>query len=360
MRMRFGSLAFATLGALIPVHSIAAQQTKVVPHGMDHVQGQISCGFLFNRTDADFFLLYDANQITSGQAQLTGIDFRQGQQFTPLLQGYTKPFRVIAFTVPINAVATAALGSSVNVAAITGGAAGTVVFQGPVTFPTHAPLTLAPGPFDMNFPFSVPYAFDATQGNLLLRIQATDTTPVLGSYLIDAVAMSTGYGIVTDVEATGCASGATSVSLRTQNTSVVTGRSIDTTLTITPGVGALLVALSLDRADLDLTPFGLPGCASRVGPTVAVQTLLPAPPAVPHALWPVPAVPAFAGTALFTQAAALLPGGGPPAVSNTEGLLLASPVLSINKVVVFWTGSTWAQISAIELMPVVRLDGTFP
>src|SRR5215813_10687131 len=106
MRMRFGSLAFAALGAVIP-----AQQTKVVPAGMDHVQGQISCGFLFNRPDADFFLLYDANQITAGQAQLTGIDFRQGQQFTGLLAGFTKPYRVTAFTVPTNAAAIASLGS---------------------------------------------------------------------------------------------------------------------------------------------------------------------------------------------------------------------------------------------------------
>jgi hypothetical protein len=354
--MRSRTLVFAALGAVLP-----AQQTKVVPVGMDHVQGQISCGFLFNRTDADFFLLYDASQITAGQAQLTGIDFRQGLQGTPSLAGFTKPFRVTAFTVPINAAATAALGSPVNAAAITGGATGTVVFSGPVGFPAHVPLVLAPGPFDINLPFSVPYSFDATQGNLLLRIQATDATPVLGSYLVDAVAFSVGYGIVTDVEPTGCPNGAASVSLATANASVVAGRSIDTTLTVTPGVGALLVALSLDRADLDLTPFGMPGCTSRVGPTLALQTLLPAPPAAPHARWPVPAAAAFVGTALFTQAAALSPGGAPPALSNTEGLVVAASQPSIQKVVVFWTGSLWVQLSSsVELMPVVRLDGTFP
>jgi len=358
--MRFRSLLCAALGAGIPVHVIIAQQTKVVPAGMDQVQGQISCGFLFNRTDADFFLLYDASQITAGQAQLNGIGFRQGQQFTSLLAGFTKPYRVTAFTVPINAAATTGLGTPVNVTALTGGATGTVVFQGPVTFPTHSPLVLSPGPFDVNLPFSVPYTFDATQGNLLLRIQATDTTPAGGSYLVDAVAISAGYGIVTAVEATGCPSGAISVTLRTQNTSVVTGQSIDTAFTVTPGVGALLVALSLDRADHDLTPFGMPGCSSRVGPTVAVQALLPSPPTVPHALWPIPAGPAFVGTSLFTQAVALSPVGGPPALSNTEGLVLVSPLPQINKTVIFWTGSVYAQISAIELMPVVRLDGTFP
>src|SRR5262249_36778006 len=152
--------------------------------------------------------------------------------------------------VPINAAGTALLGSPVNVATVTGGAAGTVVFQGPVAFPQHLPLALAPGPFDINFPFSVPYSFDATQRNLLLRIQATDPTPVPASSQVGAVRMSGGLGIVTAVAATGCPSGATSVSIRTDNTSVVTGRSIDTTLTITPGVGAFLVALSLDRADV--------------------------------------------------------------------------------------------------------------
>ena len=200
--------------------------------------------------------------------------------------------------------------------------------------------------------------------NLLLRIQATDSTSVLGSFLVDAVAMSAGYGVVTAVEFTGCPSGATSVSLVTANASVVTGRSIDTTLTVSPGVGALLVALSLDRADLDLTPFGMPGCTSRVGPTVALQTLLPVPPAVPHALWPIPALSAFVGTPLFTQAAALSPGGAPPALSNTEGMRIgASQATPIKSTMVFWTGSLYMQLSSnirSELMPVVRLDGTFP
>src|SRR5262249_33681522 len=233
---------------------------------------------------------------------------------------------------------------------------------GPVTLPSHSPLTLAPGPFDINFPFSVPYSFDATQGNLLLRIQATDSTPTSGSYVVDAVAFSSGYGIVTDVEATGCPNGPTSVTPRRANAAGVPGQSIDTPFPVTPGVGALLVALSLDRADLDLTPFGMPGCTSRVGPTVAVQTLLPSPPAVPHALWPIPAAASLVGTPLFTQAAALTPGGAPPALSNTEGLRIgASQVTPIHSSMAFWTGSLYVQFTnSSELMPVVRLNGTFP
>jgi hypothetical protein len=341
--------------------ALAAQQTKVLPAGMDHVEGQVSLGFLFGRVDADFFLLYDAGQITTGQAQLTGIDFRQNQQASPVV-GFTKPYRVTAYTVPTNAAGMIALGSVVNVPAIVGSATGTVVMQSPVVLAARTSLSVAPGPFDINFPFSVPYPFDATQGNLLLRIQATDSTPVSGSYLVDAVAFSVGYGIVTDVEPTGCPNGAASVSLATANASVVAGRSIDTTLTVTPGVGALLVALSLDRADLDLTPFGMPGCTSRVGPTLAQQTLLPAPPAAPHALWPIPAAPAFVGTPLFTQAAALSPGGAPPALSNTEGLRIgASQATPIKATMAAWTGSLYVQFTnSLELMPVVRLDGTFP
>ena len=275
--MRFRSPAAAVLGA-----ALAAQQTKVLPAGMEHVEGQLALGLLFSRVDADFFLLYDADRITTGQAQLTGIDFRQNQQTAPVA-GFTKPYRVTAYTVPMNAAGMIALGSVLNTASIVGSATGTVVMQGPVVLPARTSLSVAPGPFDINFPFSVPYSFDATQGNLLLRIQATDSTPVPGTYPIDAFAFFAGYGIVSDADATGCPSGATSVSLLTADASVVAGRSIDTALTVSPGVGALLVALSLDRADLDLTPFGMPGCTSRVGPTVALQTLLPTPPAVPHA-----------------------------------------------------------------------------
>jgi hypothetical protein len=233
--------------------------------------------------------------------------------------------------------------------------------QSPVVLAAHTSLSVAPGPFDINLPFSVPYSFDATQGNLLLRIQATDSAPTPG-YPVDAVEFSVGNGIVTDVEALGCPSGATSVSLVTANASVVAGRSIDTTLTVTPGVGALFVALSLDRADLDLTPFGMQGCTSRVGSTFALQTLLPTPPAVPHARWPIPAAPAFVGTPLFTQAVALSPGGAPPALSNTEGLRIgASQATPIKATMAFRIGSLYVQFAnGSELMPVVRLDGTFP
>jgi hypothetical protein len=354
--MRFRSLAVAVLGA-----TLSAQQTKVLPAGMDRVEGQISFGFLFSRPDADFFLLYDADQVTTGQAQLTGLDFRQNQQTSPVA-GFTKPYRVTAYTVPMNAAGMIALGSVVSVATIVGSATGTVVMQSPVVLPARSSLSVAPGPFDINFPFSVPYTFDATQGNLLLRIQATDSTPVTSGYLIDAVAFSVGYGIVTDVESTGCPNGGASVSLATSNASVVAGRSIDTTLTISAGIGALLVGLSLDRADTDLTPLGMPGCTSRLGPTIAVQTVLPTPPVVPHAMWQIPAAPAFVGIPLFTQAAALAPGGGPPALSNSQGLRIgSSQVLPIKATMAFWTGSLYVQFANnSELVPVVRLGGTFP
>jgi hypothetical protein len=106
--MRFRSLAAAVLGA-----ALAAQQTKVLPAGMEHVEGQIALGLLFSRVDADFFLLYDADRITTGQAQLTGIDFRQNQQTSPVA-GFTKPYRVTAYTVPMNAAGMIALGWVLN------------------------------------------------------------------------------------------------------------------------------------------------------------------------------------------------------------------------------------------------------
>jgi hypothetical protein len=356
MPVRSCSLAVAVL-----VAALTAQQTRVVPARMDQIEGQISFGFPFDRPDADFFLLYDADQITTGQAQITGIDFRQDQH-TFSVAGFTKPYRVTAYTVPMNAAGMVALGSTPSFPAIVGSASGTVVMQGPVVLPAHSTLSLAPGPFDINLPFTVPYSFDATHGNLLLRIQATDSTPVAnGAYLIDAVAFFTGSGIVTDVQPTGCPSGAASVALATSIQSVVAGRSIGTTLTTSPGIGAVLVGLSLDRADLDLTPFGMPGCTSRLGPTIAVQALLSAPPAALNAFWPIPAAPAFVGTALFTQAAGLIPGDAPPAMSNSQGLRIGSSLaLPIKATMAFWTGNSYVQFATSgQIVPVVRFDGTF-
>ena len=45
---------------------------------------------------------------------------------------------------------------------------------------------MTPAPFSIAIPFTSPYVFDSTQGNLLLWIETTDQTPVPGLYRIDA------------------------------------------------------------------------------------------------------------------------------------------------------------------------------
>src|SRR5262245_29979448 len=169
------ALLVAGLGTVITA------QSKVVPPGLDIVPGTFVFPYPFSRVDGDMFVLYDADQITGGIATLTGIDFRIRQPGDGNV-GFTKPYRVTAYTVPTTALAMLLLGVNVDAPSLVNGVNGTLLFQGPVTLPANVTLPAAPAPFGINMPFTTPYVFDPTQGNLMLRVQATDSTPVPGIY----------------------------------------------------------------------------------------------------------------------------------------------------------------------------------
>jgi hypothetical protein len=353
------SLAAALLAALLP-----AQQHKVVPPGMDNVEGPSVYTYPFGRVDAGMYILCDADQVTTAPGIVTGLSFRASQQTTSTA-GYTKPYRVTAFTVAANAAAMTALGTPFDPNNVVAGAVGTVVFQGPLTLPPVGPLAVAPAAFNISIPFAVPFVFDGSQGNLLLLIETVDTTAVTGTYRVDAVQFRSTVieGIAAAIDAGGCAAGGATLTIATADASVVVGSAIDTTVTAsTAGAFSLAFgALGLDRADLDLSPLGLPGCTSRLGTNFVLQALVPAGGGFPHALWTIPASPAYVGTQLFTQAIAVPAAGAGIAVSNAQALRLGSNALPVIRAQsAFRVGTQWFQSTVGGLMPVVQLDGVFP
>jgi hypothetical protein len=351
-----------TLLVAVALGAALAAQSKVIPAGLDSVEGQFAFYYPFNRVDGDMFLLYDAEQVTGGLATLTGIDFRIRQPGFGTA-GFTKPYRVTAYVVPITALGMVQLGANVNAPALVSGVNGTVLFQGPVAFPANDTLPAAPAPFGINMPFTLPYVFDPTQGNLMLRIQATDTTPAPFAYPIDAVSFPYGStGGIASMIAAACGSGGGNVRSSTAGTSLTIGGSIDTTLTVSGTTfAAAFAVLGLDRADVDLTPYGMPGCTGRFGSAnFAVQALLAAP-TFPHVRWQVPNSPAYVGRVLVTQTFGLVVPQTTFAVSNAEALWIGSMTpRPVRIAAAVWTGAAWFQMTTGEVAPVVRFDGLIP
>jgi hypothetical protein len=351
--------------ALAAAAALPAQQTKVVPAGMDHVEGPSVYTYPFGRADGGAFVLYDASQITQSVAAITHMRFRPTQQ-TQTSPSYTKNYRVTAYTVTMNAATMAALGTPFDPNLVIGGATGTVVFLGPLVLPATAPLTVMPAPFSITIPFSPVLVFDSAQGNLLILVETADTNAVPGTYRIDAVQFRNSVieGTVADIDTGGCTAGGASLALSTAATSAVLGMSMDQTVTAS-AAGAFPVALaflSLDRQDTDLTTLGMPSCTARIGFNAAFQLLLETPGGHPHAFWPLPSTTSLEGTAVFTQVLGLPPNGtlNGAVVSNGQATRIGLNAFTpIRAQAAFRSSAGTFQGAGGQFVPVVQFEGAF-
>lgn len=340
---------------------LPAQQTKTVPNGFDLVEGPSMFTYPFGRVDAGLQVLSNADQVTLSSGVITAIRFRVTQQTTSSNAGYTKNYRVTAYTVATNAASMVA-----DLATNIGTATGTVVFNGPVTLPSSGPLLVAPAPFQVSMPCNPPYAFSGSQGNLLLLIETTDQGAVSGSYRIDSVTFRNTVveGIVADVDGAGCTAGVAALRITGNATQAVIGGNVDLTLTSTVP-GAFPVALScfaFDRPLTDLTPIGMPGCRSWLGALV-FQVLTETGGSYPHSVIAVPANPGLEGVQVFAQTLGL----PPPATlqgavsSNALAIRIGQQGLPVvRNQCAFRAAAGWFISGAGESLPIVQLEGVFP
>jgi hypothetical protein len=84
--------------------ALQAQQTKVIPQGMDFVEGPEVSTVPFSATTSGIQLLIEASQITQSVGVLNGIRFRPTQS-TQSSAGFTKNYQILAYTVPTTAAA---------------------------------------------------------------------------------------------------------------------------------------------------------------------------------------------------------------------------------------------------------------
>jgi hypothetical protein len=340
---------------------LPAQQTTVVPRGMADIEGSLVLTYPFGRADGAIQVLADADQVTLGQGLLTGIAFRQSQvTATQTYAAYSKNYRVTVYTVATTA-ATMVADLAVNV----GSATGTVVFQGQLNVPAVAPTVLQPAPFALQIPFSPPYVFDGSQGNLLLLVETADTAAVpSGSYRLDAEVFRTANieGLVAAIDPAGCVVQGSSLTLAATASTAIVGGGLTTNLTASSAAfPAALLGLSLVRQDTDLSVFGMTGCTSYIG-GFAFQVVLGGP-AYPTVTWNVPPRPALEGLPLFTQALGIAASGQLPdsAVSNALAIRIGSatnPTPHASSA--FRAGGNWSKGAAGDYLPIVQLQGVFP
>lgn len=356
---------FALATSLVLAIPLLAQQQKVLPPGMDHVEGPLVYTYPFGRADGAMQVLVDGDRLTLSQGVITGISFRPSQVTSAQVgTGYTKNYRITAYTVTRPASMMVA-DPVTNI----GGATGTVVFNGPVTLPGSGVLALQPAPFLIPMPFSAPYPFDGTQGNLLLLVETTDLTPVPSLYRIDAVNFRNTQitGLVSDIDLTGgCPGAGGSLSIVTSEAQAILGGVIDTTIT-SSATGAFPVALatlSLTWQPTDLTTFGLTGCTSFGGLGFALQFLLEnGGGGYPHALWNLPIDPIFEGVPLYTQVLGIPPTNTltGAALSQGQAIRVGSSSFPPQKMMAAFRSSTgWFIGTAGEFTPVILFDGVFP
>jgi hypothetical protein len=351
--------------------ALHAQQTKVIPQGMDFVEGPEVSTVPFSATTSGIQLLIEASQVTQSVGVLNGIRFRPTQS-TQSSAGFTKNYQILAYTVPTTAAAFEAAPTPYDPNSIIAGATPTLVFSGPVTFPATGPLLLTPAPFSIYFPFSTPYIYDGTQGNLLLMLESTDLQTTPGTYRIDAVQFreTTVTGIAQPIDTVGCVVNGATLTSSISATSIADGGSINVNLNSAPGAAfpAALVTLGLTRADIDLAVIGLPNCFMRSGSLDFSQFAVATGGLFSTVTWPIPNDPFLRGLPLVTQSLGLAASGNfaDSAVSNAHALRIGQNQLppTITAMYGFHTVTTsvnaWFHGTVGQITPVVQLEGVFP
>ncbi len=357
----FASLLTAALVGLC--QPITAQQQKVLPAGMGIVEGPLVYTYPFGRATGAIQLLYDADQVTLGQGVILGMHFRQSQvTATQTHPGYTKNYQVTAYT-----VATPAATMSADPAVNIGTATGTIVFQGPLMLPPINPLVTQPAPFSVHLPFSAPYLYDGSQGNLLLVVETADTTTPPSNYRIDAVnfTFAATTGLSTGIDTQGCVANGSSLALAVPDAPAIVGGTIqqDFTSSTLGAFPVVLAALSLDSQFTDLGTFGMTGCSLWLAPfEFRLAAELPAG-GYPSMSWNLPNAPWIEGIALASQGFGLGASGllADSVTSNAIGTRIGGSAGPTRNMGMSFRGTgSWSMGTNGVFMAVVNLDGVFP
>lgn len=307
----------AALAALSP----AFAQSVTLPASAVGAEGHQSVGLPFGAPGFRTQILIEATTIAPNGAVLTGLRFRTDRTSLPLA-ATTVPnvtVTVSESTQPFGAF------SSTFAQNVTG--VGTVVFQGTVALPGYPEAFAGPLPWDIVVPFSQPFPFSVTTGNLLIDIVGNNPGGAFPSYWLD--------GAEAGGAATTFGRGGDNATFDDLNLLVATGVSLEphlltigntidfvSTLSFMQPPGVLAMSLNALPLPIDLAPIGAPTNTLYVDP----QVLVPLTWTQSFIGWysttslPVPLDPLLLGTMVYAQGAILEP------TSNALGIVFGGAV----------------------------------
>ena len=255
----------AALAALSP----AFAQSVVLPASAAAAEGHQSVGLPFGAPGFRTQILVEATTIAPIGAVLTGLRFRTDRTSLPLA-ATTVPnvtVTVSESTQPFGAF------SSTFAQNVTG--VGTVVFQGTVALPGYPETFAGQLPWDIVIPFSQPFSFSVTAGNLLIDIVGNNPGGAFPSYWLD--------GAEAGGAATTFGRGGDNATFDDLNLLVATGVSLEphlltigntidfvSTLSFTQPPGVLALSLNALPVPIDLAPIGAPTNTLYIDPQVLV------------------------------------------------------------------------------------------
>jgi hypothetical protein len=312
-------LLLAAAIAAISVPAVA-QTFRTLPVYADVVDGHQSLGLPFGKPGFRSQILVSGVQLAATGASLNGIRFRADRWLAPPTIGTQVP----NVTVRLSHTSVVAL-SSAFAANVTGPAS--TVFQGTVSLPAQGIGNAGPLPWNIVIPFSQPFAFTTTAGNLLVDIVGNNSAAGSPNYFLDAGeagGAATQFGVSGDHPSFDnlLLFVATGNDLIARQLSP--GHTIDfiSSLFFTTAPGVLALGTTPQPVPIDLTPIGAPTNFLYLDPLLFVPHTWTPSPIGSHATFAlvVPNNPAFVGATIYGQSAILVPNANPLGVITSHAV----------------------------------------
>ncbi|HEU4418151.1 MAG TPA: hypothetical protein VFT55_04385 [Planctomycetota bacterium] len=308
-----------------------AQTFHPVPAHADVVDGHRSSSIPFGSPGFRTQILVDATHIGPNGAVLNSLSFRLDRQSSSALGPAQVPNVTIELSHTSVAIGSLSTTFATNVTGPT-----TVVFQGTVSVPAPQVGFAGPLPWNIVIPFTQPYSFATSQGNLLIDIVGANpgggglATPELDVVQVGGSATRFGTGGIGTLFKSARLSVSTGNPFHVETRLLSPGHTIDfvSRMPFTPP-GVLALGTAPQPVPIDLGPLGAPMNFLYIDPIVLapltwVQVPNPLPFTPPAFEATVPIIvannPALIGITLYGQSATLEP------LANPLGLVLGNAI----------------------------------
>ncbi len=345
-----------------------AQTFKVVPKGYEKLEGYSSHTYPWSFKEVHFQQLWYGKEIANSVAVINGIWYRNDGKATSSYAGKTYKCDITLYVTSVTP-----RGMSKTWAANRGSGTGKVVFKGTLNIPSVNPPskpTDVPCPWAFKVPFSTPYTYQVSKGNLLMELYQRDAYS-RSTWSVDALRQAFASGGHVGYIGLGCRG----------NNSEYTRAYIDSKFLMTSGsidakvyfsknavsgarawIGFSRTRFGSINLPFDLSAFGAKGCYLYCD----IYDVQYAPTYGYHVKWPIPNLNFLVGYQLYFQTMGIAKNANPLGAIFSEGYFMrigSGPMVpGVTHSVYRWKNlnSTTGYMSPIYFYaPIVRFDGVF-